>query len=235
MSMQSSSSSEEEEFYSTESNIFWSTEIGEFDGSESNEDTEEVYNVRIDDVEIEAWRRFGDDFPAMTKTMDRLHEALDSLNNKDYPYNPEYDQYLKNIQNQIKMLLAEYDDIYDGTNELIQIIQEVYSKNNGERKLLFSPYSKAEQLYNEENEDKMDIDRTIRGLFGGDIEAIKVTMQRLRESINALNNYYDISDEYKISLNDKMMELLNEYKEVIVDTNILIEMIEEFSLMMNNE
>jgi len=215
--------------------LFSSTEMesfnfNDFTSTEMDESSE---------IEKGARKQFADDFPAISRTVNHLNEALSSL---DYLYDMDIDfNMIDAIKDTIHTLLDEYALVKSKTNSFIAFIRQVWGEGDNRRKLLLrsvtpqGPKAKRERKgYNDdEQEDEdmdedMEISEVLLEQFGDDIDAIQGVMGRLVDALDELHEYSDTEDEEKSQMEDMIEELLDEYILIISDTNGLINLFQQF-------
>eukprot|EP01083_Nonionella_stella_P192499 711495_1 len=149
------------EYFDPESTImpmdfdFFSSTMELFDSkSKDNKDGKSKDNkYSIDQLQNKAWLIFGDDLPAILGTMDKLNEAKTSLNSNEYM---NYGQYIANIKNKIDELLYNYNIVYSQTNELIELIGNIYTithENDNIKRLLLNEKSDINNKYDNDLND----------------------------------------------------------------------------------
>ena len=192
------------------------------ESTEMNDSADSNAYIHQNVIARAAQQEFTDDFPAVTDTIRYLDEALLSLNNAEVDDNEDHDKLLEAIKERIKSLLSDYYVVERKTMELISLIQKSADKND-RQKLATSSFKKYS---NENDEYDENVFNVILERVADDIEAMKLTMLRLVENLNDLKRY---SSEDKTELEDKITDVLDEYFDIIEDTNELINMIRELS------
>ena len=221
---------------------FSTTKTADEDGFNFNQDklfstltlTSEIgdeNDQHVDGIIPEAWNRFSDDIPAILDTMDKLKEARQVLQD-DYDQHPNYDAYIDNIDHKIEELLDIYDDIYDDTRDLIELIRDIYGDGEQQRRL--QVIDENDRAPNNDRVSDIDsvaqIEIKARQMFGGNRFAMMNTMQKLREVMESLDEYEGM-EENKGKLKNKMEGLMILYNNVYQATDELIDLIKDFYLM----
>merc|ERR1719270_17844 len=148
----------------------------------------------------------------MYEVVTRLEEIMEAL------YNEEIDSDDKDVEetkNKIQTLLVDYETVETKTNELLAAVAAVEMKEEQRRELIEAD---MEEITGYEREDVFD--PIVHGLYS-DSDAILATMQTLLDTIDGLEEYSDLDDEEKRSLEVMMDNLLNAYEVLMEDKDDL--------------